>query len=249
MCGVALMNALPPNPIAAAAMQGATAAGQAPVEGIRDLLRVTGLLVTTLAQGGRTRDPVGLRARCEQLVDQFSNSLERRGFPDDIRNDALVAQCGLLDEVALRHLPTESRSAWELNPLQVERFNMHDAGNRVFERLEVRMREPSPQVDLLECYSAILGMGFVGRYALEGEARRTAVIASLNAQLEKLRPPLDRPIVADRATRRLSDWFYRIGPWAIACLACVAAAVVWGVWSTALDVKLAHLVTVKAALP
>ncbi|BAN26171.1 type IV / VI secretion system protein DotU family [Caballeronia insecticola] len=50
--------------------------------------------------------------------------------------------------------------------MQLEKFNQHDSGDRAFDRLDVRMREGSPQIDLLECYSAILGLGFVGRYAI-----------------------------------------------------------------------------------
>ncbi|KVV41445.1 type IV secretion protein DotU [Burkholderia territorii] len=243
------MNALTSNRNEIALMQGTASASGLDRDGIRDLLRDTALLVTTLASGGRPQDSAALRGRCKQLVDQFASALERRGIPDDVRNEALVAQCGLLDEAALRHLPIDSRSEWENKPLQVEQFNLHEAGERVFERLDARMREPSPPVALLECYAAILGMGFLGRYAREGEAKRTALIASLNAKLEALRSTADRPFIADRAGRRLSDWFYRLSPWAIAALACVVAAVVWGVWSTALDVQLAHLVTAKAARP
>ncbi|HWX11209.1 MAG TPA: DotU family type IV/VI secretion system protein [Trinickia sp.] len=243
------MNLLTPSRNEVALMDGMRGAGRVSGEGIRDLLRDTALLVTTLAPGSLVQNPAGLRERCKQLIEHFSNALEQRGYPDDVREEALVAQCGLLDETALRHLPTESRAGWELKPLQVERFNMHDAGERVFERLEQRILETSPQVDLLECYSAILGMGFVGRYAREGAAKRTTLIAALNAQLEKLRPSSERPFSADRAGRRLSDWFYRLSPWAIAGLACVAAAVVWVVWATALDAQLAHLVPAKVSRP
>ncbi|EPS1221802.1 DotU family type IV/VI secretion system protein [Burkholderia cenocepacia] len=243
------MNTLTSNRSGAALMPNATGASLRPGEGMRDLLRDTALLVTTLTSGGHTQDAVALRARCKQLVEQFASGLQQRGFPDDVRNEALVAQCGLLDEVALRHLPGESRSAWEREPLQVEQFNLHEAGERVFERLDARMREPAPPVALLECYSAILGMGFVGRYARDGEAKRTALITSLNARLETLRPSLDRPFIAERVERRVSDWFYRLSPWAIAGLACVAAAIVWGVWSATLDGQLAHLVAAKAVRP
>ncbi|AXF22840.1 type IV secretion protein DotU [Burkholderia pyrrocinia] len=243
------MNALTSNRNEIALMQSAAGAGSPPVDGIRDLLRDTALLVTNLASGGQTQDPVALRGRCKQLVEQFASALERRGFPDDIRTEALVAQCGLLDEAALRHLPIDSRAGWEHKPLQVEQFNLHEAGERVFERLDARMREPSPPVALLECYSAILGMGFIGRYAREGEAERAELIASLNAKLDALRSTSDRPFIADRAGRRFSDWFYRLSPWAIAGLACVAAAIVWGVWATALDMQLAHIVAAKVVRP
>lgn len=226
-----------------------SSAGGPPRDGIRELLRDTALLVTTLGTGGTANDAEDLRSRCRQLIEQFSSALERRGYPDDVRQEALIAQCGLLDESALRSLPADMRAGWELNPLQVEQFNLHDAGETVFERLDARMRESSPRIDLLECYSAILGMGFIGRYAREGETKRAMLIARLNAQLEKLRPSNERPFIADRAGRRLSDWFYRLSPWAIAGLTCVAAVIVWIVWATALDMQLAHLVSAKGVRP
>jgi type VI secretion system protein ImpK len=167
--------------------------------------------------------------------------LERRGYSADVSHDAVMAQCALLDETALRYLSTDIRAGWELAPLQVGRFNLHDAGERVFERLEARMREAAPHVDLLECYAAILGIGFTGRYAREGEAKRVALMSSLNAQLEKLRPSTDRPFVVDRTGRRLSDLVYRLSPWAVAALACLVAVVVWGTWSAALDLHVAQL--------
>lgn len=218
-------------------------------DGIRDLLRDTALLVTTLETGGAVKDLDGLRNRCRQLIQHFSEALERRGYPDDVRREARIAQCGLLDEAALRSLPTDMRASWELTPLQVEQFNLHDAGETVFDRLDARMRESLPPVDLLECYSAILGMGFVGRYARDGDAKRAALITTLNARLNKLRPSSGRPFVADHAERRLSDWFYRLSPWAIAGLACVAAVIVWTICATALDMQLAHLIAAKGIRP
>jgi type VI secretion system protein ImpK len=169
-------------------IDGQSAGSQTSGVGIRDLLRDTALLVTTLSQGGDTETVSTLRARCQQLMAAFSDSLERRGVAPDVREDALYAQCGLLDEAVLRHLPAEDKPEWDARPLQVERNGRHDAGDRVFDRLAERMREVPPNVDLLECYSAILGLGFMGRYAREGDARRSALIASLDAQLEQLRP-------------------------------------------------------------
>lgn len=243
------MNALTHSPNEAALLDAMPSTGRVSGGGIRDLLRDTALLVTTLAPGGQVQDAAQFRDRCRQLIEHFSNALERRGYPRDVRQEALVAQCGLLDETALRYLPTDSRAGWELKPLQVERFNLHDAGERVIDCIEVRMHEASPQLDLLECYAAILAMGFVGRYAREGEAKRTTLITSLNAQLTKLRPSSERPFIADRARRRLLDRFYRLSPWAIASLACVGAVVVWTAWAAALDIQLAHLVSAKVGQP
>ncbi|PMS25920.1 type IV secretion protein DotU [Paraburkholderia rhynchosiae] len=223
-------------------MGGFASANRTCAGGIRDLLRDTALLVTRLSEGGHTEDPGTLRQRCKQLMEGFSTALDQRGFAADVREDAEVAQCGLLDEAVLRHLNATNRTVWDAQPLQVERFGEHDAGERVFIRLEQRMRETSPNVALLECYAAVLGMGFMGRYAREGEARRSVLIAALNTQLEKLRPVAARPFFADRAGRRFSDWLYRLSPWAIAGLPCVAAAVIWLIWAQVLDAQIAHLV-------
>ena len=243
------MKALTSSPHALALLDQAPGIGGKPRDGMRDLLRDTALLVTTLGTGGAAKDADGLRNRCRQLIEHVSEALERRGYPDDVRQEVLIAQCGLLDESALRSLPAEMRAGWELKPLQVELFNLHDAGETVFDRLEARMREHSPRVDLLECYSAILGMGFIGRYAREGEAKRSALIDTLDAQLEQLRPSSEHPFAADRSGRRLSDWLYRLSPWAIAGLACAGAAIVWLMWAAALDMQLAHLMSAKGIRP
>ncbi|MCC8392447.1 DotU family type IV/VI secretion system protein [Paraburkholderia sp. MMS20-SJTR3] len=214
-------------------------------EGIRDLLRDTALLVTSLAAGGTVQDATAFRERCRQLITSFSEALARRGYPDDVRLEATVAQCGLLDETALRELEEQARSGWELKPLQVELFKLHDAGERVIDCIEARLREAPPNVDLLECYSVILGMGFIGRYARDGDAKRVELIGTLNTRLQKLHPAIERPFIADRPGRRLSDWLYRLSPWAIAALACVVAVAVWGVWNVALDAQLADITSAK----
>ncbi|WP_158906109.1 DotU family type IV/VI secretion system protein [Burkholderia sp. L27(2015)] len=212
-----------------------------PNTSIRDLLRDTALLVTTLSQGNENASVTVLRQQCRQLMSEFSAALEQRGVAADVQEDALYAQCGLLDEAALRALPTEDKSRWDKHPLQVERNGRHDAGERVFERLTLRMRESLPNVDLLETYAAILGLGFLGRYAREGAEQRTSLIATLNAELEELRPTATRGFVIARSGRRLADWFYRLSPWAIAGLGCVAAALVYLIWNQALTLQLAHL--------
>jgi hypothetical protein len=122
--------------------------------GIRDLLRDTALLVTTLSQGGKTESITVLRQRCQQLMSGFSTALEQRGVAADVKEDALNAQCGLLDEAVLPALPMDDKPHWGAQPLQVERNGRHDAGEHVFDRLTARMREAT-NADLLEGYAAI----------------------------------------------------------------------------------------------
>ncbi|WP_084656628.1 DotU family type IV/VI secretion system protein [Pandoraea norimbergensis] len=108
------------------------------------------------------------------------------------------------------------------------------------------LHSPSGSVDLLECYAVVLGLGFVGRYALRGETARRELMTALDTRIEALRPWDEPRFVIERGERRLSDWLYRASPWAIAGFACVAAALVWGVWTAALDAQLAEITPVTA---
>jgi type VI secretion system protein ImpK len=217
--------------------------------GIRDLLRDTALLVTSLGEGGTVPEARAFRERCHQIISTFSDELARRGYPAQVREEAMIALCGLLDETALCHLSDESRPSWELKPLQVEWFKIHDAGEQVIARIQARLRETPAHVDLLEYYVVILGVGFKGRYARDGEPERAALISALNARLDKLRPAANQPFIADQAGRRLSDWFYKLSPWAMAGLACIVAAIVWGLGSVALDTQLGHIAPAKVSQP
>ena len=214
--------------------------------GICDLLQDTALLVTSLASGGTVQDAAKFRERCSQLVDEFADALAQRGYPEDVQREALVAQCGLLDEMALRHLSTEARTAWELQPMQVERFAIHDAGRRVIHCIESHLQEASPDTDLLECYATILGMGFIGRYAREGDAKRAALIAALDTRLELLRPSVEEPFMIDPAAGpQLFNGLYRLVPWIIPALVCLVAVAVWVAGSNALDAQFSQFGSAK----
>lgn len=213
--------------------------------GMRDLLRDAALYVTSLAPGGKPKSIGEMQKQCRELVRNFADALHCRRYPDDVCKDAEMALCGLLDEIALRYFKDETRSAWELHPLQVEHFGIHDAGERVFDLLEQRLREPITHVDLLECYSAVLGMGFVGRYAREDEAKLDALVSALHAKIARLRPAAAQPFTSDHTARRAPDWLHRLSPWASAGLLAIVAILVWLVWHGALDMQLAQLLSGK----
>ncbi|MCP3723248.1 DotU family type IV/VI secretion system protein [Paraburkholderia sp. CNPSo 3272] len=209
------------------------------------LLRNTALEISQLAQGGTTDDVEDLRVQCRRLTDDFASAMEARKVPVDVARDALYMQCGLLDETVLAHLPAESRPLWEATPLQVERYGEHDAGEQVYSQLAARMRAAPPNVDLLECYATVLGLGFQGRYAREGAAQRAAIIRALNEQLGKLTPGEESGLVVDATGTHRFDWFYRLSPWAIAGLVCAGAAIVFVLIGQGLDLQASHLLSAK----
>jgi type VI secretion system protein ImpK len=216
-------------------------------EGMRDLLHDTALLVTSLSSGGTVEDTARFRERCTQFVDQLADALTRRSYPENVQREALIAQCGLFDEMALRHLPANARTAWELHPMQVERFSIYDAGRRVIDCIEAHLQESSPDAELLEYYAAILAMGFVGRYAIEGETKRAALIAALDAQLQALHETMDEPFLTDSAALRLSGGFRRFALWIMVIFACLVANVVWIAGSRFLDSQLAPIAQLAPA--
>ncbi|MBN3751607.1 DotU family type IV/VI secretion system protein [Paraburkholderia sp. Tr-20389] len=209
------------------------------------LLRNTALEISQLAQGATTNDAEELRAQCRSLIDDFASTLDARKVPADVARDALYMQCGLLDETVLAHLPAQTRSLWEQTPLQVERYGEHDAGEQVYSRLATRMRETPANVELLECYATVLGLGFQGRYAREGAQQRAAIIRSLNERLEKRVPSRNSGLVVDATRMHRFDWFYRLSPWAIAGLACAAGAIVFVLIGQGLDLQVSHLLSAK----
>lgn len=213
--------------------------------GLRDLLHDTALLVSSLTSGGTVQNAARFRERCQLLVEQFADALTRENRSADVQHEALMAQCGLLDEVALRHLPDDARTAWELHPIQVERFSIYDAGRRVVDAVEAHVHQPSPDVELLEFYAAILALGFVGRYAREGETKRAALIAALDTRLQALRTTVDEPFVTDATGLRLSRGFRRLAPWIPVVLGCLVVVAVWTVGSRKLDTQITQIVPAK----
>ncbi|AKC72072.2 DotU family type IV/VI secretion system protein [Pandoraea oxalativorans] len=216
---------------------------------LRALLCDTALLVTTISAGGVVTNAAVLRERCEALLDSLDAKLATHGVEGQHYDDVRVAQCALLDETVLHHLKAHDREAWELAPLQVTRFGIHDAGERVFERLDVYMQADGTSAGVLEFYQALLRLGFVGRYALLGDARRRDLIKSLDARIEALGPTVEPSFVVQQSARRFSDIWHRISPWTIAGLTCVVAVLVWGAWDRALTLELQRIEAMSGMTP
>ncbi|MXN79584.1 DotU family type IV/VI secretion system protein [Burkholderia sp. 4701] len=189
-------------------------------------LRDTARTVTALA-----KEPLSfeaLRGQCNAQIDQLRSELGLRHLPDHAINDAVYAQCALLDEAALKHLTGEARESWEKRPLQEEHFSRNDAGEELVRRIEGRLREPQPARLLLAIFAAVLSLGFVGRFAMDGSTARAALIRALDERLGRTRVADDNhvapaPIVVNRTSARP----LRISPLTWVVASCVAVGVVW----------------------
>jgi type VI secretion system protein ImpK len=172
-----------------------------------------------------------LRKRCDAQVAALRDELQRRGHPRDVIDDALYAQCALLDEAALNGLGEEARDAWEHEPLQVKVFRRNDAGEELLRRIGLRLRETRPVLPLLGIFAVVLSLGFKGRYTAHEADARTRLIRAIDERLTRAMggnngtdaAELSSPVVVNP-----SRWRRRVlSPLTWIAIAGVVAALVW----------------------
>ncbi|WP_414450849.1 DotU/TssL family secretion system protein [Burkholderia sp. 22PA0099] len=189
-------------------------------------LRDTALMVATLDQEPLSFDT--LRERCDALIARLRDELKRQALARDMIDDACYAQCALLDEAVLQRLTGDTRNAWEHEPLQVAHFASNDAGSELIQRIEQRLRDPQAAPLLLSIFAAILGLGFVGRFSIDGQAARTALMRAIDTRLgitaesQAVSLSADAIVVNASQTRR-----QRISPLIGVAVAGIAAGLVW----------------------
>ncbi|WP_454738536.1 DotU family type IV/VI secretion system protein [Cupriavidus necator] len=166
------------------------------------------------------------QTKCLDQVARLREEFRANGQPADVVEDAAYAQCALLDEVALGRLQGSDRDAWEREPLQVQQFQSHDAGEALITRIERRLAEPQPVLPLLAVFHAVLGLGFRGRYALEGASARTALMRAIDERLDRagVRNASGPVLVTGGKPRR---WGGRLSPLGWVVSACIGAGLVY----------------------
>lgn len=147
-------------------------------------LRDTARTVVSL-RGSTPPNLTELRTATDTQIASLRDELQRCGFPRDVIDDALYAQCALLDEAALNGPDVETRDTWEREPLQVRVFGRNDAGEELLRRIGQRLREPKPVLPLLGIFAAVLRLGFKGRFAVNEAEARTKLIRSIDERLER----------------------------------------------------------------
>ncbi|WP_035881454.1 DotU/TssL family secretion system protein [Cupriavidus metallidurans] len=148
-------------------------------------LRDTALTVTELADDAAPGDTFAVfRKKCLDQVTRLREEFQAAGHAQAVAEDAAYAQCALLDEYALRRLAGDERSAWEREPLQVQEFQSHNAGEELIARIERRLAEAQPVIPLLVVFHTVLGLGFQGKFALEGNAAREALVHAIDERLK-----------------------------------------------------------------
>lgn len=183
-------------------------------------LRDTALIVCHLANANYTNNIDSLREACQKILDDFNQAMSQLGLSEDQRHKAGYAQCALLDEAALSHLPPEQRQSWAAQPLQVSYFGDYLAGEKVYHHLQQELAHSSPSIWLLYTYHILLSLGFQGRYLFEGETARQQLIAMLDETIKRyerdMSPPSDHKQSFFRGWRPIRPTWLAWWAWSIA---------------------------------
>lgn len=131
-----------------------------------------------LRQSAQRPDAAVVLQQANWLLDELKRSRETLALPVQAAEDGMFAICALIDEVAMA--APDLRPLWSQYMLQATRFNTNSAGVEVFQRLE-RVRQ-GPQ-SVIATYAAVLGLGFLGSYALPGADRY--VVTQLRRDLSR----------------------------------------------------------------
>jgi type VI secretion system protein ImpK len=193
-------------------------------------LRDTASTVVAL-RSGKPPSVDALRRQCDAQLAGLKDELQRRSQPRDVIDDALYAQCALLDEAALKGLQGEARAAWEREPLQVRTFGRNDAGEELVRRISQRLREAKPVLPLLRIFAAVLRLGFTGSLVAHGDDARTKLVDEIDERLTRAggdrvngnAPGTSSPIVVNPSRRRR----HPLSPLAWVLIACIAAGLAW----------------------
>jgi type VI secretion system protein ImpK len=201
-------------------------------------LRDTALTVASLATHPAPPAFDSFRQQCKQQVQRLREEMQSAGHPHDVVEDAVYAQCALVDEKALSNLKGLDRDAWERVPLQVDEFQSNDAGHELIARIERRLAQPQPVLPLLAIFGAVLDLGFTGKFALAGRDARIALVKAIGARLGHDQDTAGPVVIRPRAASR---WTWRLSPLASVVIACVVAALVYVAFDQWLNASIAGI--------
>ncbi|MBR8132161.1 DotU family type IV/VI secretion system protein [Burkholderia ambifaria] len=175
---------------------------------LRASLQETVLHVALLAQGASIPEVHAWRARCIGLVERLEQAMRDDGRAGDVVRDVGIAQCMLLDEVTLRHLPADRRNEWLRETLLFRFHHTHSVASRSAAQFGALLNGSYSEAPLLNIYTTLLGL----EPSHQGEAVRALPDAGcpVTSQVEPRTTS-----VGNEPTRRL--------PWPARSVATVAA--------------------------
>ena len=131
-----------------------------------------------------------LRPKIAAMLTDFENRAERYRFSSKIIQVSKFALASFVDETVLSN-NFNLKEEWEKNPLQLEYFGEHLAGNKFFEKLAAMVKQVDVTAEAVEIYYVCMLLGFKGRYAVYEKERLLQIMqetANALVKVGKIRP-------------------------------------------------------------
>jgi type VI secretion system protein ImpK len=135
-------------------------------------------------------DANALRKLLLAYFKDFERTCLSHGKSPDAIEEGKYALAAFIDETIV-NTPNNCREEWIREPLQAQFFNDHSAGEHFFTRLEGLIGDMRRNLEALEVFYLCLGLGFQGRYRVEGQELLPNVVRNLLRRIEavKGKPP------------------------------------------------------------
>lgn len=172
---------------------------------LRASLQETVLHVALLAQGASIPEVHAWRARCIGLVERLEQAMRDDGRAVDVVRDVGIAQCMLLDDVTLRHLPAGRRDEWLRETLLFRFHREHRAASRSATQFGALLDGPYSETPLLSLYTTLLELG----PSHQGDAARALLDAGCPVTSQAAPRAAD---VADEPAQRLRWPAHSVAP-------------------------------------
>lgn len=159
------------------------------------------LMASQLRGGQEVRDGDSLYRQARRLVEEARIALTDAGYSETQRDHMVYALCALLDESVLnRGTSDDGYLTWRRDPLQAYFFGRLNAGEELWERIRMLLKETAPDTTVLTCLYRTVQLGFVGQYREQDDDRREDVVRKLGERVPPFQLAQDAPIVT-RASR------------------------------------------------
>jgi type VI secretion system protein ImpK len=129
-------------------------------------------------------DAAVFRDKISDLINQIEIKAQKNACPAAEINHTKFALIAFVDECVITS-DWDQREDWIANPLQMEIYGRFDAGDEFFTRLETFLQNPGENAAVTGVYYTCLGLGFKGKYAIDGEEELRLLISKTNDALKR----------------------------------------------------------------
>ena len=163
-------------------------------------------------------DAAVFRDKIRKLINQIEIKAQKSAVPTAEIDHTKFALIAFVDECVITS-DWDQREDWIANPLQMEIYGRFDAGDQFFTRLDTFLQNPGANASVTGVYYTCLGLGFKGRYAIDGEKELSLLISKTNDVLKKtvvsIPETLSPSTVPEKSTRssdtKILSWYLGFG--------------------------------------